>query len=84
MKNAIYNLGNHVPDEELFTSEKRGAVLQMAPSSLFEPLVAILTPHLGQPISEVICTLADLGEVESMWSWKRVWFATERKGLGAP
>ena len=39
----------------------RDTVLQMAPSSLSGPLVAILAPHLGQPVNVVTHTVADLG-----------------------
>ena len=66
IRNAIYSPENHVPDEETFTTGVRNIVLQTAPTSLFGSLVAILTPYLGQPINEVTCTVADLGETEAM------------------
>lgn len=53
-------------------------VLQMAPPPLFGALVAILTPHLGQPINEVMYIVAYLGEAEVMQTWKGVWSATEK------
>ena len=60
IRNAIYSPENNGPDEETFTSGMRNIVLQMAPTSLFGSLVAILPPHLGQRISKVTHTVADL------------------------
>ena len=65
----------------------RNVVLQMAPMFLFGPLVAILAPHLGQPISDVTHTVADLGnseEAEAMKACKEIWSATQRKNLKGP
>lgn len=55
MENAIYNPVNYVQDEELFTAGMRNVLPQMAPPSLFGPLVAIFAPHLVQPISKFTC-----------------------------
>lgn len=79
IKNAIYNPENHVLAEEM-----RDVVLQMAPLSLFGPLMAILSPHLEQPMNEVTRTVADLGEAEVIWAWNRVWSTTERRSLIGP
>lgn len=76
MKNAIYSLVNYGPDEEHFTIRMRNVVLQMASTSLFGPLVIILAPHLGQPISEATHTVSDLEEAEAMRAWKGIWSAT--------
>lgn len=65
-ENYIYNPVNYDPEEELFTAGMRDTEPQKAPSSLFEPLVAIFAPHSGNPINAVTCTVADLGEVEVM------------------
>ena len=62
VRNAIYSPENYGPDEEIFTIGMINTVLQMAPTSLFGSLVAILSPRLEQPISEVTHTVADLGE----------------------
>ena len=56
----------------------------MAPTSLFGSLVAILSPHLGQPISEVTCTVADLGEAVAMKTQKEIRTATHKKNLKGP
>lgn len=69
--------------KELFMAEMGDKVLQMAPPSLFGPLVAIPAPHLGQPTNEVTCTMADLGEAEAKRAQKAVQSA-ERKGLKGP
>ena len=45
IRNAIYSPENYGPDEEIFTTGMRNTVLQMAPTSLFGSLVAILSPH---------------------------------------
>lgn len=66
IRRAIYSTENYGPDEETFTAGMRNAVLQRTPTSLFVSLVAILVPHLGQPINEVTHTLADLGEPKAM------------------
>ena len=62
----------------------RNIVLQMAPTSLFGSLVAILSPHLAHPISEVTCTVADLGEAEVMRIWKEIRPVTHKKNLQGP
>ena len=49
IRNAIYSPENYGPDEEPFTVRMRNVVLQMAPISLFGPLVAILGPQLRTP-----------------------------------
>ena len=56
----------HGPSKELFTIGMRNLVPHTAPPSLFGSLVTILAPDIGQPISEATCTLADLGEVETI------------------
>ena len=58
----------------------RNIVLQTAPTSLFGSLVAILSPHLGQPVSKVTRTVADLGEAEAMRARKEIRSATHKKG----
>lgn len=64
MKTAIYKPVNYGSDKELFMAGMRDTVLQMVSSSLFGPFVAILAPHLGQPINLVTHTVADLEEVK--------------------
>ena len=56
----------------------------MTPTSLFGSLVAILSPHLGQPSSEVTCTVADLGEAEAMRIQKEIRPVTHKKNLQGP
>ena len=41
-------------------------------------------PHLGQPISEATCTLADVREVETIRAWSKVWATTERRSAQGP
>ena len=53
----------------------------MAPTSLFGSLVAILSPHLGQPISKLTCTVAYLGEAEAMRTQKEIRPVTHKKNL---
>ena len=84
IRNAIYSLENHGPEEELFTIRMRNIVLQMAPTSLFGFLVAILSPHLRHPISEVTCAVADLAEAEAMSTQKEIRSATHKKNLKGP
>ena len=84
MRNAIYSPENYNPDEEIFTTGMRNTVLQMAPTSLFGSLVAILSPHLGQPINEVTRTVADLGEAEATRVRKEIRPVTHKKNLQAP
>ena len=78
IRNAIYSPENYNPDEEIFTTGMRNIVLQTAPTSLFGPLVAILSPHLGHPISKVTCTVADLGEAEAVRTQKEGLLLTRR------
>ena len=78
---AIYSPENYSPDEEPLTTRMRNVVLQTALTSLFGPLVAILAPHLGQPISDITRTVADLGEAEAMRTWKEIRSATYKKIL---
>ena len=59
-------------------------MLQMAPTSLFGSLVAILYPHLGHTITEVIRTVADLGEAEAIRTQKEIRSATQKKNLKGP
>ena len=42
MKNAIYSPENYGPHEDPFIAGMRNVVLQMAPTSLFGPLVPFL------------------------------------------
>lgn len=84
MKNAIHSPENYDPYEEPFTAWMRNMVLQTAPMSLFGPLVAILVPHLKQPISKVTHMVADLGEAEEMIAQKEIWSAPQRKNLKDP
>ena len=70
VRNAIYSPENYNPDEEICTTGIRNTVLQMAPTFLFGSLVAILSPHLWHPISEVTHTVADFGEAEATRIWK--------------
>ncbi|XP_017503277.1 TBC1 domain family member 7-like [Manis javanica] len=84
MKIALYDPVNYDLDQELFTLGMRDTVLQMAPSSLFGPLVAILTTHLGKPINKVTLTVVDLGETKTMQAQNGVWLTTERKSLRGP
>ena len=79
MKNIIYSKDPQGPDEEMFTIGMRNLVLHTATPSLFGFLVTILAPHIGQPISEAIRTLADLGEVETIRARKEVQAAIERE-----
>ena len=83
-KNAIYSSENYNSDEEIFTTGMRNIVLQIAPTSLFGCLVAILSPHLGHPISEVTCTVADLGVAEAMRIWKEIRPVTHKKNVQGP
>ena len=46
--------------------------------------MAILSPHLGHPLSEVTGTVADLGKAEAMKAWKEIRSATQRKNLKGP
>ena len=84
MKNISYNMDHKGPDEELLTLGMSNLVLHRAPPPLFGSLVTILAPHIGQPISEAPCALADLGEVETGRAWKEVWATTERRGAKGP
>ena len=59
-------------------------MLQMAPMSFFGSLVTILSPHLGQPISKVTHTVADLGEAEAVRIWKERRPVTHKKNLQGP
>ena len=43
-----------------------------------------LAPHIGKPISEATCTLADLGEVEIIKTQRKVWAMTEKRGTKGP
>lgn len=47
--------------DELFTMGMENIVLPTARLPLFGSLVAILAPHLGKPMYEVTCTVADFG-----------------------
>ena len=62
----------------------RNLVLHTAPTSLFGSLVTTVAPYIGQPISEVTCALADLGEVETIRIQKEVQAMTERRGTKGP
>ena len=66
MKNVIYYMNPQGPNEEVSTIGIRNLVLHTAPTSLFGSLVNTLSPHLGQPVREATCTLADLEEVETI------------------
>ena len=70
IRNAICSPENYGPDEDTFTTGMKNTELKMGPTSLFGSLVAILSPHLGHPISEVTRTLADIGEAEAMRNQK--------------
>ena len=84
MKNIIYNMDPQGPDEEVFIIGMRNLMLHTAPTSGFGSLVNTLAPHLGQPITEATCNLADLGEVETMKAWREVQAMTERRGAKGP
>ena len=84
MRNAIYSPDNYGPDEEVFTTGMRNIVLQTAPTSLFGSLVAIVSPHLGHPISEMTRTVADLGEAETTRIQKEIRPVTYKKNLQGP
>ena len=62
----------------------RNLVLHTAPPSLFGSLVTVLSPSVPQPISEATHILADLGEVETIRTWKEVQATTERRGAKGP
>ena len=64
MKNIIYNMDPQGPDELLFTVGMKNLLLHPAPPSLSGSLVTILVPHIGQPIGEATCSLADLGSLK--------------------
>lgn len=69
----ISNMDPQGPSED--RNEKSGA-------SLFGSLLTILTPHIRQPRSETTCTLADLGEGETIRAQKEAWVMTERRLKG--
>lgn len=50
----------------------------IGPPSLFRSLVAVLAPHLEPPKDEVIHTVADHEEAETMRPWKEIWCTAER------
>lgn len=50
----------------------------VGPPSLFRSLVAVLAPHLEPPKDEVIHTVADPEEAETMRPWKEIWCTAER------
>ena len=52
IRNAIYSPENYGPDEEILPTGMRNIIFQMAPTSLFGSLVAILYPHLWDTLSE--------------------------------
>lgn len=64
MRQAIFNLNMHGPDDGRFTSGMRDLGLGTAPSSSFGFLVAILAPYVGRHIHEVTMAKATLGDVE--------------------
>lgn len=66
MKSAIYNIGTHRPNEEVFMAGMLDMILQTALSALFGPLVAILALYVGQPMNVVRGTVANLGEAEAV------------------
>lgn len=70
MKN-IYNMDHQGLDEELFTVGIGNLGLHTALPIRLWVHSGYSCPHLGQPASEVACTLAGLGEAEPMRAGRR-------------
>ena len=65
MRQAMFSLNTHGPDNECFMAGMRGLVLQHAPSASFRSLMAIFAPYVGCCINDVTIMVANLEEAES-------------------
>ena len=71
----IFNLNTWGPDDKRFTGSIQYAILNNAPSTVFESRTAILVTYVWCPIYEVTLIVASLGETEGQQEAKglEVW-----------
>lgn len=69
---AMFSVNTCGPDDEWFTAGMQYLVLQNAPSSTFDSLMAILAPYIRCLINEVTAMVASLGETETQRQQREV------------
>lgn len=69
MIHAMFDSNTRGPDEHFMTN-MRDLILDTAPASVFESLVAVLEPYVARQINKVTTTMATLGDVEGWWQGK--------------